>query len=221
MKAFIFATLLALCIAPLMAQAPVAATADQGSAPVRASRTQTSELGFSYSLPLDWEVMDTRPMLPVVKQQATQTATSEGEKKGIACAQIAFMARNGTPSSVIEVMALPYDCYGQKFSDKDLAPFAMGVVEGLKKVFNMVDPVYGAYTLGTHSVWIERANGTSISHPEVKRTMETACIILKKGAVCWMVLAADDAAIQTFEHGAVTLDNEAAVALVPAGAFSK
>jgi hypothetical protein len=170
---------------------------------------------------LDWEIVDTKPMLPVVKQQQTQAATSEGEKKGIACLQIAMMARYGTPASVIAVMAVPYDCFGQKFTDKDLAGFASGVAKGLNKIFYTKDQVYGAYTLGSHSVWIERANGTSIAHPDFKRILETVCSLLKKGAVCWMALAVDDLALQTFEHGAVTMDGDAPTALVPASALKK
>jgi hypothetical protein len=51
--------------------------------------------------------------------------------------------------------------------------------------------------------------------------VETVCSILKKGAVCWMAIAADDAALQSFEHGAVTLDSEVPAPLVPADAFVK
>jgi hypothetical protein len=178
-------------------------------------------MGFSYSLPLDWEVVDAKPMLPVVKQQQTEAATSEGEKKGIACAQIALMARYGNPPSVIEAVEIPFSCIGQQFTDKDLANLAGGVARGLKKTFDMPDPIYGAYKLGTHKVWIERASGTSIAHPELKRTVETVCSVLKKGIVCWIALAADQESLHTFEYGAVTLDGEAAPALVPADALQK
>lgn len=166
-------------------------------------------------------MVDTKPMVPVLKQQQAQAATSDEEKKGIACVQIALMARHGDPSSqsIVEVMALSYDCFGQQLADKDLAGFATGVAGGIKKAFDLPEPVYGAYSLGTHSVWIERAQGSLIAHPEFKRTVETACILLKKGAVCWITMAADQEALDTFEHGAVTLDGENAAALVPAGAF--
>jgi hypothetical protein len=36
-----------------------------------------------------------------------------------------------------------------------------------------------------------------------------------------MAIAADDAALQTFEHGAVTLGSEAPTSLVPVDAFVK
>jgi hypothetical protein len=36
-----------------------------------------------------------------------------------------------------------------------------------------------------------------------------------------MTMAADETALRTFEHGAVTLDGEAPIALVPATAFDK
>jgi hypothetical protein len=52
-------------------------------------------------------------------------------------------------------------------------------------------------------------------------TVETVCSVLKKGAVCWMAMAADKAGLQTFENGAVTLDGEVPAALVPATAFQK
>jgi hypothetical protein len=165
--------------------------------------------------------MDMAPALPVVQEQATKTATSDSEKKGIACAQIALTARHGDPPSVIVVVALPFACFGQEMTEKDLPGVAEGASEGIKKTFDISGPTYGAYALGKHSVWIERATGSFIGHPEVKRTVETVCSILKKGAVCWLTLAADDAALQIFEHGSVALDGDAPAALVPATAFDK
>ena len=70
-------------------------------------------------------------------------------------------------------------------------------------------------------MWIERAKGTPHDNPNAAFTVEIACSLLKKGAVCWLALAADDAGLQTFEHGLVTLDSEAPIALVPADAFAK
>jgi hypothetical protein len=203
------------------AQAPVSTPAQQAPAAAPGMQIHTSDYGFSNSIPSDWEVVDTRPMLPVVQQQQTQTATSEDEKKGIACVQITMLARHGNPPSVIEAIVLPFDCFGQSFTDKDLASFAGGVSEGMKKIFDIHDPVFTAYQLGTHSIWIERASATYVDHPEVKRTLETVCTLLKKGAVCWMALAADVDALQTFEHGAVTLEGDAPTVLVPEYTFQK
>jgi hypothetical protein len=70
-------------------------------------------------------------------------------------------------------------------------------------------------------VWIERAKGTSKSHPELAYTIEVVCSLVKKAAVCWMAMAADDAALRVFEHGVVTLDGDSAGALVPPTAFDK
>ena len=210
MNARLVTVLLVLCGASLLAQAPAPA-----------SENHTSDLGFSYSLPSDWEVVDAHPMLPVVKQEQAQSASSEDEKKGIACAQIALTARHGSPASVVVVMDLPFDCFGQQMTDKDLPGFALGASEGLRKSFVISAPAYGAYMLGTHNMWIERAQGVVIGHPESQYTVEIACSVLKKGAVCWMGMAADEAALQTFEHGTVTLDGEAPVVLVPASAFDK
>jgi hypothetical protein len=215
MKTRLFAALLILCAATLTAQAP----ATPAGTPV--AQTHSSDLGFSYSIPSDWEVVDTNQTLPAVRQKVENEAASEGERKGAACAQVALTARHGVPASVIVVVALPYACFGQEMTGKDLPDFASGASEGLKKSFNLADPIRGAYSLGTHSVWIERARGTVIGHVDTTYTVETVCSILKKGAVCWMTMAADDAALQTFEHGAVTLDDDAAAALVPAGAFQK
>ena len=208
MKArFAFVALL-YCTPALMAQAP-------------ATQTHTSEVGFSYSLPADWEVVDTKPTLPQVQQEVAKTAKSEEEKKNIVCVQVALTARHGDPASVVVVVALPYDCYGQTMTEKDLPGFASGASEGLKNTFDISGPVYGAYTLGTHSVWIERATGVLKDHPEQKYTVETVCSVLKKGAACWMAMAADDAALRIFEQGEVGLDGEAPAVLVPASAFQK
>ena len=222
MNASQFPTLLALCATSLLSQAPASAPHDQGhSDQAQADQIHASDLGFTYSLPADWEVMDMAPVLPVVQQQASKSATSEDEKKGVACAQLALTARHGDPPSVIVVVTLPFDCFGQQMTEKDLAGVGEGASEGIKKSLDVSGPTYGAYTLGTHSVWIERATGSFIGHPDIKRTVETVCGILKKGAVCWMTLAVDDAALKIFEHGAVALDGDAPAALVPATAFNK
>jgi len=190
-------------------------------APAPTTETHTSDLGFSYTLPSDWEVVDTHPVLPVVKQQQSQSATSDEEKKGIECVQLALTARHGTPVSVVAVLELPFACFGQQLADKDLPGFAQGASEGLKRTFVISQPVYGTYMLGTHDFWIERAQGVVIGHPEAQYTVEVACGLLKKGAVCWLATAVDQATLDTFEHGTVTLDGEAPTTLVPATAFDK
>lgn len=186
-----------------------------------ALQAHASELGFTYSLPSEWEVMATPPSLAEMKQEQTQNATSEDEKKGLACVQLALTARHGDPASVVVVIQLPFDCFGQTMSDKDLPGFAQGASEGLKQSFDISDPVYGSYALGTHSMWAERAKGSPKGHPELPYTMEIACSLLKKGAVCWMAMASDDAALKIFESSPVVLEGEAAAALVPATAYDK
>jgi hypothetical protein len=213
-----FSALLLLMSAPLLTQAP-AAQAPAAHAP--AALTHSSDVGFTYSLPSDWEVVDSSATLPTVQQKVETEATSEDEKKGAACIQVALNARHGTPASVMVVVALPFDCFGQQMTEKDLPGFASGASEGLKKTFDISNPVHGSYAMGSHSLWIERATGNLKGHPEVQYTIETVCSILKKGAVCWMDMSADDAALQVFEHGSVMLDGEAPAALVPATAFDK
>jgi hypothetical protein len=210
MRAPLFTAFLALCGVPLLAQTPASP-----------SQVHTSDIGYSYSLPADWEVVDTTATLPQVQQQVGKTASSETEKKGIACVQIGLTARHGTPSSVVVVVALPFACFGQTMTEKDLPGFAMGASEGIKNTFDLSDALHSSYKLGSHGVWVERAKGTLRDNPEVKYTVETACSILKKGAVCWMSMAADEDALQTFEHGSVALDGEAPATLVPADAFAK
>jgi hypothetical protein len=106
-------------------------------------------------------------------------------------------------------------------TEKDLPGFGAGAAEGIKNTFNISNAVHGAYTVGTHAMWVERANGVLKDSPEMKYTVETVCSVLKKGAVCWMAMAADQAGLQTFENGAVALDGEAPGVLVPATAFQK
>ena len=90
----------------------------------------------------------------------------------------------------------------------------------LKQTFDIAaNAVQSNYRLGGHSVWIERARGTPRGHPETQYTFEMVCTVLEKGAACWMAMAADDAGLQAFEHGAVSLDGEPATALVPASAL--
>jgi hypothetical protein len=205
------------CGLQLTAQVPAPTPATQAPA----TQTHTSALGFAYAIPADWEVVDTKPQLPGVQQEVAKTAKSEDEKKNIACVDVALTARHGDPASVVVVVALSYTCYGQTMTDKELPAFGAGASEGIKNTFDISDPTRGTYMLGTHSVWIERATGALKDNPKVRYKMETVCSVLKNAAVCWMAMAADDDGLRTFERGAVTLDGDAPVALVPADAFQK
>ena len=215
MKAYMLAAVAVLCGVPLLAQSPASAPA------VASPRTYTNDIGFSYSFPVDWEVVDMSSTLPAAQQQAQQSATTEVEKRGAACTQIALSARHGSPASTVVAVVLPFACLGAVMSESDLPGMGSGAMEGIQQNFDVSEPDYGVYSLGSHGVWIERTKSTLKGHPEAKYTVETVCSILKKGAVCWMAIAADDAALQSFEHGAVTLDGEVPAPLVPADAFVK
>jgi hypothetical protein len=208
MKVRSFPVLFALLVAPLLAQAP-------------APLVHSSDLGFTYAIPSDWQVVDASATLPTVQQQVTHNAASDDTKNGIGCAQVVLDAHHGNPVSVIVVMARPFACFQPEMTAKDLPGFATGASEGLKQILDITDAVTASYTLGSHNVWIERAKGTAKGKPELHFTVETACTLLKKAAVCWMTTASDDAALRTFEDGAVSLDQDAPTALVPATAFDK
>jgi hypothetical protein len=224
MKTRMFAALFVLCAATLAAQAP--ATPDAALAPIppppppSEAPAHASDLGFSYSIPPDWDIVNTKPMLPGVLQQAARNYGNEAAKMA-ACLQLPLTAHHGNPPSAIAVVGLSFDCMGHSYTATDLPSIASGVTDGMKSSIQITNPVINTYTLGTHNMWIQRASGSLVGHPEINRTMETVCSILKKGVVCWMTLAADDAALQTFEQGAVTLDDDAATALVPADALPK
>lgn len=206
----------------LTASLLAAGIAIPAQAPDSASRTLPSDLGFSYSIPSDWDVMNSQPTLPSLKERATQNAADEAEKQAVACVQLLLTARHGTPASVIVEVALPFDCFQEGMTEKDLPGFAAGASEGLTQSFNLGQPMYGSYALGSHTFWIERAKGTSRAQPYLPPyTVEIACSLLKKASVCWMTMAADDAELAAFERGVVSLDGEAPTALVPATAFSK
>jgi hypothetical protein len=183
------------------------------------SVTHTSqELGFSFTVPADWQVMDTSA---VAKEQARQSAQSEDDKKGLACVEVGLTARHGNPPSVMTEAALPFQCYGQKMSQADLPGFANSASAGLEQNFDLGEPVYGSYSLGSHPFWIERVRGSVKGEPGMPYTIEIACSMTKKAAVCWMTMAADEASLKTFEQAPVSMDGEDPAGLVPANAFDK
>jgi hypothetical protein len=198
-----------LIAAPMLAQAPAA------SAP------STEELGFTYHVPSGWEPTDAQSTLPEVKKQQTEKAKTDEEKREIACVQIPISARRAAPPSFLAAMALPFDCFGQIMTEKDLPGFAEGSSEGPRVIFDFSDPVYATYSMGSHNMWIERAKGNPKGHPEMAYTLEITCSLLKKAAVCWMTVAGDDQALKEFEGTAVTLDGDFFPQLVPPTAFDK
>jgi len=201
---------------PLAAQSGESGAASAAAAgPTGPPQIQDMAIGFSYSLPADWQMLASEMTQPDVPYP-----TVLGQRKGNACAQVELTARHGTPASVVVVVALPFDCYGQQLTDKNLADFAAGASEGLKQTFVITDAVVANYTLGSHTMWGERANGIVKGQPESKYTLEIACTVLAKGAVCWMAMAADAASLEVFEKQAVTLEGDSFDAIVPAGAIS-
>lgn len=179
-----------------------------------------SDGDFTFSYPADWEVVDMKPMLPVQRLKAEQEAKSEMEKKGAGCADVQLTIRHGDPASVVLIMFLEYKCLGLDLKESDLGSTGVGIATGLTKSFNVKDPKYGAYNLGKHAFWIERADGTPVNHPEHEYKLETTCTLLKKGLVCWLAMAGTPDTITTFEASNVSLEGDSPTPLVPASAFS-
>jgi hypothetical protein len=174
-----------------------------------------SKIGFSYSLPADWEFVAP----PTVRKQDIPYPSLLGARKGDACITVALTAKHGDPASVVVVTTLPFSCYGQTLKPNDLQNLGAGAAEGLKQTFKIHDSVQGNYSLGSHAVWIERAKGNPGGHAGRSFEFETVCTMVAKGAVCWTAVAADWNSLRAFEQAPVTLDSEAFAALVPEHAF--
>src|SRR5215831_4818053 len=200
-----------LMTASVLAQAP--------ETPVASPAPQ--QFGFSFHVPGGWIAIDAQSTLPEVKERQLANAKTDEEKKEISCIKVPVSARKGPPPSFFAAMALPFDCLGQILTEKDLPGFAEGSSRGPRTVFDFGDPAYGSYSLGSHKMWIERAKGNPKGHPEMAYTLEIACSLLKRAAVCWMAVAADDPSLKEFESNAVTLDGDFFSEFVPAMAFEK
>jgi hypothetical protein len=217
MRFSIAAFLLAASWMPLAAQSPAPAdsqTPATATAPVGPPQIRDTNIGFSYSLPADWQTLPSEMAQPDVPYP-----TAMGARKGNACAQVELTARHGKPASVVVVTALPFDCYGQPLTDKNLADFATGAAEGLKQTFDITNPVVANYLLGSHTMWGERASGTVKGQPGSRYTLEIACTVLDKGAVCWLTMAADASSLQVFEQEPVTMEGDTFDAIIPASAI--
>jgi hypothetical protein len=202
------------------AQQPVA----HPSKPAVASpalQKHTNELGFSYSLPADWQMVDMSGALHDQQQKAQTSEASDEEKHGVGCIQIAITAHHGDRASMITAVDLPTACMGTEMSQDDLAGFGRGAAEGIRQNFDLGEAVESSYMLGRHHVWIARAPATPIGSAGPVFTVETVCTLVQKGAVCWMILAADEAALTTFERGPVVLDSDPPSPLVPKSIFTR
>jgi hypothetical protein len=176
-------------------------------------------MGFVYNAPPDWNIVDSKPIMPTVRMQAADKAESDSEKRTAECLQVGLTARHGNPASVLVMIGVPFECLGSTLKESDLAGFGLGVSTGMVRTFDMKDPVYGAYKWGSHGVWIERAIGSPKAHPEQSFTIDTVCTILAKGAMCWLGMAKDDEALQAFEKSLLSVDGGPPQALVPPDAF--
>ena len=195
-----------------------AATAPgQSSGPIADSITHSSAIGFSYSLPADWQVVDSPApaVASTLKQPGKPNAMSQDQQRGVTCAQVAFTGRRGDPASAIVVVQIPFVCLGQAATAKDLPGLAQGASAQLRQQFNFAATAQRSYWLGSHSMWAQRSRGTQKVGPKTPYTVEIVCTILKDGAVCWMVIAPDEASLNEFEQGQVALEQDTPTALVP------
>lgn len=199
--------------APLLAQTPPA------QSPAAPPAAGPPEPEFTYHLPEDWQIVRPKTPAPEQQQKQEQKTPDIEVKKGIACLEVPMTARHGDPPSVVVIVALPIDCYGQTMNDDSLPLLGAGAAEGLKQSFTITDPVTASYSLAGHPMWIERARGVPQGKTAPVYTLEIACTILKKEAVCWLAQATEEAALRIFESAPVTLDGDAAPALVPDGLF--
>lgn len=183
------------------------------------SISPSNHLGYTYRLPEDWEIVGATAPLPKQQKQEEQKTASVEVKKGIACVEVELTARHGEPSTVVVIVGLPFDCYGQTMTDQDLPGFGAGAADGLKEAFDIGNPLSASYALAGHKMWVERARAVPKGKTAPEYTVEITCTVLKKGAVCWMTQAADEAGLRVFESAPVTLDGKSAPALVPADAF--
>lgn len=213
----------------VLAQAGVSQTppAQTTQPSVRApAQVENIDIGFSFSLPGEWQVVAEVPALPVQQQKAeqkapTQKAPTAEVRQGIACIDIPLTAQRGSPASVIVIVALPFECFGQTMKYDDLPGFGEGATEGLKQTLSIMEPIRASYSLAGHRIWIQRAKATPKGKTAPVYTVEIACTVLEKGAVCWLAQAADAAGLEAFEHATVTLDGVKAEALVPKDVFVK
>ncbi len=199
--------------APATAAKPSESSTETTPAPIAPPEVQDADVGFSYGLPADWEGLPT-----VQGKLDLPYPTAAAPKKGEGCVEVAMTARHGASASVVVVLALPFNCYGQTMTASDLENFGSGAIEGFRQSFEIASQVQGSYSLGNHTMWIERADGTPKDRLESPYTFEIACTVLVKGAACWMTMAADAASLRDFEQQAVTLEGQSFNALVPTGA---
>jgi hypothetical protein len=207
MKMPLIAARLFLAAAPLLAQAP-----SPGSS------VHSSGLGFVYSAPPGWEVVE-NPSNASLRRKLQKVAAADAEKRATSCTQTVLTAKHGTPVSQIVVVELPFDCFGEPLSSHDLPGFGRGASQGIAEAFDVSAPSDGPYTLGAHGFWIERATGSPKGHPETRYTVETVCTALKKAAVCWIATMADEDSLKAFEESAVRLEGDSQPVLVPVTAF--
>lgn len=202
--------LIALATAPLLAQTPPAKLPPPPA---------VHDAEFTYHLPDDWQRLTPKPPAPAQQRKEEQKTPDLDVKKGISCLEVPLTARHGVPASVIVVVVLPIACYGQPITENSLPDLGAGAAAGLKQSFTVTGPVTASYTVAGHRMWIERARGIPLGKTTPAYTLEIACTVLKKEAVCWLAQAADESSLQAFESTPVTLDGQAAPALVPEDTF--
>jgi hypothetical protein len=184
------------------------------------NNTFTSDAGFSYNYPADWTVVNMQPMLAEARKDVEAKATSDAEKKGADCTQLALMLQHGEHSSMIEALVMPFDCTGNPLTEKDMSSIGMGMTQGLSSYVDTTSSNSGTYKRGTHTIWVDKITGAFKSRPEQKLQIDVVCGLLQKSLVCWMAFAYNDADLKAFENSSAQVEGDSIPQLVPADAFA-
>lgn len=182
----------------------------------------SSDLGFTYSIPADYTVVDAQPMMPVLRMQEERTADSAAEKKGMDCAQPILVARHAN-GSVIVVMGLTSDCMGTPLTADQLAQMGIGVVQGMEQGPSGVvlkNPQYGAFRQSDHDFWIVKSNAPTKDAPDTPHWLEAVLTVVPRGVVFWLFTTPDGAQTAGFENTLLHFGSGGDAPLVPATAFT-
>jgi hypothetical protein len=210
--------LLSLCIAPMLVQPP--AVGGSVGSDVRIAQHFESGLGFSYEVPSDLTIINSKQFEKAAKSLAQQQGTTEAEAKSIHCVQQLLVAERRDESRIINFVAFPQDCAGGAVTEKNLANVGKYGSDQLAKRFTLISPEYSSFTVGTHAFWVMRS--AMVPSPPQNPNHEIAFVVIltPQAVIECMLLARTRADLEALTATKLRFDDGAVTELIPASAFA-
>lgn len=180
-----------------------------------------SELGFTYDVPSDLLIVDTKKLGSPSQLAANRgLSLSSGEKNSIVCGRELLMAMAHDNTRIINFSFHSQDCFGVALEAKHFSQIGSSVISELNRQFALANIETASSTVKSHSVWVMRSTIMPANSKNPNRYMAVSIMPVKQGMVEVLVQAKSKDDLNSLMATQIHFDDGNESEIVPTKLFS-